>query len=165
MLEQQLQRENVIKLDTRHASNKTIRHTLILSDVHVLHVVELRVGRLLNIKVILFRRIVVHLQHHSRSGILSREFHVVELTKTEVHAGERQLLSLESKIENDFQCTGVGDENRQIFPCEVGAEAEQETFLVGCCEADTNTFSDCRTPRAEEIVFDDGVGTEIYADF
>lgn len=163
-MEEQLEREDVVELDPRHAPNEAVRHALVLPDVHVLDVVELRVGRVFDVEVILARRIVVHVQHDRRAGILPREAHVVELTEAEVYAGERHLLSLKSKVENDFQGAGVGDEDRQVLAGDVGAEAEQETFLVGGGEADTDALSDRRSPGAEEVVLDDGIRAQVDAD-
>lgn len=60
-LEQQLQRIYVVKLNTGHTSNETVRHRFVLANVHVLYVVELCVRRVLDVEVILFWLIVVNL--------------------------------------------------------------------------------------------------------
>ena len=90
---------------------------------------------------------------------------VVELSKTEMHPGEGNFAPLEAKVENNFECTRVGNENRQIFASDVRGEAEQEAFLVGGGEANSYIFSDCRAPWAKEIVFNDGIGSQVDADF
>jgi len=165
LLEEQLEREDVVEFNARNAADKAIRHALVLADVHVLHVVELCISRILDVKVILARLIIVDVKHNCRARVLARKAHIVELSEPKVDAREGDFLSLKAEIKDNFQGTGIGDENRQILAGNVGAKAEQEALLVGRREAHTNVLGNGGSPRAEEVVLDDGIGAKIDANF
>jgi hypothetical protein len=61
-LEGQLERENVVELDARHAADKTFCHGLVFAYVHVLDVVELGVGRRLDVENEFLGFVVVNLK-------------------------------------------------------------------------------------------------------
>lgn len=66
-LEQQLERVDIIKLNTGHTAYETLGHRLVAADVHVLDVVELSVGRVFDVEVELFRLVAVHLRERKQS--------------------------------------------------------------------------------------------------
>lgn len=61
LLEEQLERVDVVELDAADAAREALGHGLVAADVHVLDVVELRVRRLADVEVVLLRLVVVHL--------------------------------------------------------------------------------------------------------
>lgn len=61
LLEQQLQRIDVVELDARHAPNESVGHRFVLANVHVLDVVELCVRRVLDVKVVRLRFVIIDL--------------------------------------------------------------------------------------------------------
>lgn len=72
LLEQQLQWVDVVELDARHTSDEPVRHGLVLANVHVLNIVKLSVGRVLDVKVILLRFVVVDLFEEIHTRIRSK---------------------------------------------------------------------------------------------
>lgn len=65
-LEQQFQRIYIIKLYSGNTASESFRHRLVATNVQVLYVVKLCVGRSFNVEMEFFGFIAVHLKHRDR---------------------------------------------------------------------------------------------------
>lgn len=81
-LEEQFQWVNVVEFHTGHTADETVRHRFILADVHVLDVVELSVGRVLDVEMIFDGFVIVDLKSNVKSLDSFRIYEIIvsELT-------------------------------------------------------------------------------------
>ena len=131
----------------------------------MLNIVELGISRRIDVVSDGSRLVIVNFHHYAGAELLSADSDVVKLAGGEVVALENDFASLEAKIEDESQMTAVGDLERHIFFADVGVEAHQESFRIGCGETDADLLCQRRFVSTGEIVLDHVVALHVDTNF
>ena len=186
LLEEQLERDDLVELDAGDATDEALPHGLVAADIQVVDVVELGVGgRLERLGKVEDLWLVVVDDHHELAALvepfdpdimelkiepesLSPCFHnfFLEsyLSSQKVLICKHHFLSLETKVEHKSQVARVGDHEREELLADVGVGAQQEALGIGGGEADVDLLGDGGLVVALEVVLDHVVCPHVDAD-
>lgn len=87
------------------------------------------------------------------------------LSQAEMFIWINQFLTFKTKIKYHSQMPWIRNHYGEVFTRYVRRKAEQEAVRIRRRETDSDTLSNCWTPRSQEIIFDWWAGAEINADF
>ncbi len=166
-LEVELQRDNLVKFDAGNTTDEAFRHALVLANVEVLNVVELRVsgGLQRSGEVVLLRRIVVDGHAEVATLVVALDKHVMILARHEVLLREDQLLPFESKVEDETDMSRIRHHQREKLLAHVRFQSDEEPLRIGRRETHMDPLGNRRLVLALEVVFDHVVGAHVDADF
>ncbi len=165
-LEVEFQRDDLVKFDAGNTADEAFRHALVLADVEVLNVVELRIGGGLQRggEVVLLRRIVVDGHAEVATLVVALDKHVMILARHEVLLGKDQLLSLESKIEDETDMSRIRHHEGEKLLAHVRFQPDEEPLRIGRRETHMDPLGNRRLVLALEVVLDHVIRPHVDAD-
>ena len=166
LLEQQFQRNNLVKFHSRNTTNKTLSHGFVFSNVKGCDGVELSIGRCFERirKVVDLRLVVVNFHAEFSALVKPLNSDIVKLSGQEILVGKHHFLSLKAKIENKPQMARIGHHESEKLFADITVGPDQKAFGIGSGETHVDLFGNGRLIIALEIILDHVIGPHIYAD-
>ncbi len=166
-LEVELQRDDFVKFDAGNAADEAFRHALVLANVEILNIVELRIsgGLQRGRKIVLLRRIVVDGHAEVATLVVALDKHVMILARHEVLLREDQLLPFEPKIEDETDMSRIRHHQREKLFAHMRFEPDEEPLRICRRETHMDPLRNRRLVLALEVVLDHVIRPHVDADF